>query len=418
MRSGAFAATDSHAITTKPPANYVPPPSLSNYTALSKSMIAMYNSTVGLIYESNEAGTSYGGHAYNKTYWINTDNELATWALWNNNHLSKSYRSYSAIINGTIQQYTKNYSLTAGNFYQVFWGVPLSTPQVLNNDNLIVKNSSSYIVNDEVHNSSVPLIYQDYANTLIIHCLNNYVRGNITGSFTDFKKAVSMWNGLGINDSAHNSTNGYSDYKIAVILFAAQVLNANITSNSNLSQMQEVLWRNFLPGVGVKTGYGPGHDNSTNTETNAFTLMAYNKALIRRVQSLQRVELKPQTEIKLRKGGHAEFNITYLLGGNQTIDLTAQNLPNGLVLPPIINFSAYDNATIPVSVFATRLAKIGITSVTLCMAGEHGWKATLKIRIDIVKRLIQDETLDVRFITLKFLHSLTMFYFHRGLMVV
>lgn len=383
--SNEYPIRSSYAISTSS-VMYTLPPYLPNYTALASSLISTYNSTVGLVYESNEGGNSTGGRPYNQTYWINNDNELAAWALWNNTLLPKSDRFYSANISATIQKYNDEYNLTAGNFYQVFWGVPLSSSQIQNNNNYVLHNMT-YALDDEIHNSSTNLIYQDYSNTLIVHCLNNYIEGNITGSIEDFTTAMNMWNGQGINDTANNgNSTGYADYKIAAVLFAAQVLNVNIASNSNLSKMQQVLWNNFLPGLGIKTGYGGGHDNSTNTEASAFTLMAYNKALIRRVQLLQRIKLSGHgKKISMKRNAAREFNIEYVSGGNQIIILeNATELPSGISLTNNITYLSYGQFNIAVNL-TTTLALPGTYPILLYVTGQDGWSASYLLTLTVRK---------------------------------
>ncbi len=238
-----------------------------------------FNQTVGLIFESEDTGIkTMGGlnYSHNQIYWIYSDNIIATWAL-------KPYESQmSAQINQTIQ----SYNLSQSNFFEVLFGKTIS----MNSSNAVqrvIKQPPNLVIMAEFHNSSTPLLWKKYGDTLIYQSLNLYLRGNRTGAEYYFDKAYKMWDGKGIYDlSTEKDIEGnYANYKLALILFASKVLDLNIV---NYTQIEDKLWSMQQSNGGITSLAKPDGNptGSANAETTALTLLPYNDDLISRMKNL------------------------------------------------------------------------------------------------------------------------------------
>ncbi len=298
-------------------------PTIIQLQGVANSLYSRYNSTLGLVYESNTAGNhSYSkNYQLNESYWIYNDNGQAIWALQN------YYPAISGAISSTIQYYTSSYHLPSPNYDEVFWGIA-STTKVYTADNVIVTNGTKYVILDEIHNGSgIFNNWQDYGNLVVVHSLNNYIHDNYTGALKDFYIGESKWNGVGINDAAVNASHPiYSDYKLAALIFDAKVLNV---WNTNMSAIENELWSHQINDSGIAVNYGNGANNSTNSETDALTLMAYNAFLIYKIQYSVLLEFGHQ-QLQFAKGHSRTFPLT-ISGQPQNVTLSYNaTLPNGV----------------------------------------------------------------------------------------
>ena len=96
-----------------------------------------------------------------------------------------------------------------------------------------------------------------------------------------------MWDTHGIVDKGFNATKPlYSDYKLAYLIFLSRVLD--ISNDTIITAIESALWKNQLANGGIavnyKGGATPGPINSTNSETDASVLMAYDWNLISKIQ--------------------------------------------------------------------------------------------------------------------------------------
>jgi len=145
----------------------------------------------------------------------------------------------------------------------------------------------NFVILDEIHNQTAKISYRKYENLLVIHSLNNYLRGNTTGAMEDFCQAIAMWDGTGIVDQA-NAAGAYSDYKLAYLIYAAHVLDV---WSPTLGTLEQSLWSHELSSGHMALNYGSsinsGVSKTFNAETDSATLLAYNPTLISRMQSLE-----------------------------------------------------------------------------------------------------------------------------------
>jgi hypothetical protein len=256
---------------------YYNPFSLTKVDSAINYLTDHYNPTVGLLFESEDTGIKNFGernYSHNQIYWVYSDNLIATWAL-------KPFNpQLSEMINQTIQ----SYNISKSHFFEVLFGKPIPM-NVSTAVYQIIEQHQDWIIMAEFHNSSTPLLWKNYSDTLIYQSLNLYIRGNRTGAEHYFYQAYEMWDGKGINDNATKTDGKYANFKLALILYTSKILDVNI---ENYTQIEDQLWSMQQDNGGITSladlnGYPIG---SANTETTAMTLLLYNDELISMIQNL------------------------------------------------------------------------------------------------------------------------------------
>lgn len=232
-----------------------------------------FNEAKGLVYESDDKGTrTINGvdYSHNKTFWVYSDN-LATWAL-------KPYEPQTSQINQTI----RSSALQPSRLFEVLFGKPIpsniSTPV-----QLVLEQQSDGIIMVEIHNTSTPLLRDQYGDTLIYQSLNEHLRGNRSEAEYYFYKAYQMWDGKGINDLATLEDGAYANYKLALVLYASKVLGLAIP---NYNRIEEKLWsmQQIDGGITSLADMNGNPQGSANAETTALALLPYNDKLISKMR--------------------------------------------------------------------------------------------------------------------------------------
>jgi len=263
-------------------------PSLSIIDKAADYLLSHFNDTVGLIYESEDPGVvNVNGMLYyhNQTYFIYNDNLLATWAL-------KPFNSY---VSNRINETIKSYNLPPSGMVEVLFGFEIPT-NISVGEKLVVEQHPDRVIMAEFHNSSTSLLWEEYGDTLIYQCLNEYLRGNMTASLGYFNEAYKKWDDKGIYDLATETDHTYANYKLALILYAFKVLNLSETEYSNITKIEDKLWSMQNPTTGGITSLADLDGKpigSANAETTAMALLPYNEELISRMRSLFGAYKKP-----------------------------------------------------------------------------------------------------------------------------
>ena len=352
-------------------------PTQNQLSELAKSLNSRYNSTVGLVFESTTAGTHSFSPDYhlNQTFWIWNDNAQAVWAL------QGYYPAISTAINATIQHYVSEYNLPSPNYDEVFWGSGATT-QIHTADNAVVTDGTKFVILAEIHNEAgIFGNWQQYENLVIVHSLNNYINNNYTGAIADFRLAEKMWNGQGMVDTTVNIANPvYSSYKLAAIIFDAKVLNI---WNTNMTAIQNELWSHQTSTGGIRTGYGSGEIasqvNSTNSETDSLTLMAYNANLISRIQYPVQLTSTVQS-LAIKRGSSTTFNVIGM-GDDQNLTLSSGKLPTGIQLSFSKNTAVGISNIVTVKV--TSSATRGTHPITITATGQDTKKGSVSVSLTV-----------------------------------
>ncbi|MCL5316755.1 MAG: hypothetical protein M1503_00615 [Thaumarchaeota archaeon] len=205
---------------------------------------------------------------------------MASWAL-------KPYDAkLSCRINETIHSYTNQSS----GFFEVLFGYPVSE-DMRGANQLVVSQNSGWVVMAEFHNSSsTRLSWRIYGDTLIYQSLNEYLKGNRIAANQYFEEAYRMFDGKGVNDLATKTDGKYATYKLALLLYAAKILNYPTLSGENNQSYKDIenrLWslQQQNGGITSLSDLNGKPVGSANTETTAITLLQYNNELIARMHS-------------------------------------------------------------------------------------------------------------------------------------
>lgn len=236
-----------------------------------------FNEKLGLTYESEDMGiqTISGlNYSHNQIYYLYSDNLLVTWAI----------KPYELQISNKINQTIRSYNIPESRFFEVLFGKPIPT-NISTGVQLVIEQYADKIIMVEFHNSSTPLLWEQYGDTLIYQSLNMYLRGNMTGAEYYFNKAYRMWDGKGIYDFTTQKDGIYANYKLALILYASKVLSLPI---GNYTQIEERLWsmQQVNGGITSLADLNGNSIGSANTETTAMALLPYNDELILRMRAL------------------------------------------------------------------------------------------------------------------------------------
>ena len=239
-----------------------------------------YNSTLGLCSEVyGNSGNSLGFPG--QVFWIITDNLFAYYALQPYN------KTISDVIKNQIEAYATNYSLpTDLNGLPVSFKhepilgdeLPAGAPHGYNLYNLTQKDS--YLVATEVDNGSVWPDWMNYSDELAWMGMSFLNGGDAIDAMVCYNNMMSMWDGFGFADAAHNNTKApqygcYEPFKLALAIILRQRLKLPKPSQENT--MEDILAACQGPDGGIATGYDKNLSTAghvKNTETTALVVIA------------------------------------------------------------------------------------------------------------------------------------------------
>jgi hypothetical protein len=220
--------------------------------------VNQFNSTVGLVRESPDG-------SLRRNFWLLSDNLIATHVL------AKNYPGMAAQINQTLEKF----GIYSDGLHEALFGavikLPPYTPIVK-----VVENDSA-LVEVEVRSNATGQLQPDwtrYADLLIYGALSTHNDGNDQLAIYYFNRALNMWNGAGLWDLPNQQDGFYTTHKLALLMYAADVLNQVIPFRSTLENR---LWQFQRTDGGIRSHY-LGNLTSTreaNGETAGIVLLAY-----------------------------------------------------------------------------------------------------------------------------------------------
>jgi hypothetical protein len=236
-----------------------------------------FNEAIGLICESEDEGirTIDGvNYSHNQIYYLYSDNLLSTWAL----------RPYETQISNRTNQTILSYEIPQSGLFEVLFGTTVPV-NISTGSQLVIRQYADKIIMAEFHNSSTPLLWEQYGDTLIYQSLNAFLKGNRAAAEYYFNQSVTMWDGKGIYDLSTQKDGKYANYKLALILYASRVLNLKI---EDFTRIEERLWNMQQTNGGITSlaDLNGNPTGSANAETTAIALLPYNSELISHMQSL------------------------------------------------------------------------------------------------------------------------------------
>ena len=244
-----------------------PPPTPSGYRYLEDNL----NSSLNLIRESPDTGTPQ-----DKTYYLVTDNFLASYAL-------KSYDpELSAKLMSTIIQ---TYGYQHDHYIGILFGNSTIEPIYTVTTEPIKDNDDVYHIKTEKVTSTVMKDYKEYLDRLCYEALWNAYRGNVSEANTLYNEAKQMLDrsdGKGFEDKVFDPVKKeYGTYKLAVFYYTAKALGKLDTLEFK-DKLLSTIYALQAPNGGFYTCYKYDdngklqHPCSTNTETTSLVLIALN----------------------------------------------------------------------------------------------------------------------------------------------
>ncbi len=234
------------------------PPLQSHLLRLEKFLANQFNSTVGLVRESPDGSIG-------RDFWLLSDNLIARHVL------AKDYPSIAAQINQTMRKF----GIFADGLHEALFGtviqLPPYTPTIK-----VVENDSS-LVKVEVRSNSTGKLQPDwtrYADLLVYGALSAHNGGNDQLADYYFSRALEMWNGAGLWDLPTQEDGFYTTHKLALLMYAADVLNQTIPFRPTL---EDRVWQLQRDDGGIRSHYlgNLTSNREANSETAGLVLLAY-----------------------------------------------------------------------------------------------------------------------------------------------
>jgi hypothetical protein len=253
----------------------ITPPKSSNQSRLDRTInyfALNYSPTTGLITE-----TPHG-----TTYWLYSDNYLATLAIQRYNPNNSTTSSFAPALDAALGSYLA--TLPSGFEVSQYTALNSTSASFSCSDNYTlgwtsgaksVTGPTPATMMTTVNDGSPSCSSQNYADILFLQALWFNRFGNSTAAASYYNKAASDFDGKGFVDLAYDGT-VYQTYKLALYVYASSCLGQ--TSGSNYSTATKLLYSMQDNSTGgFYTGYNAqlSHSNtSVNTETTALAALA------------------------------------------------------------------------------------------------------------------------------------------------
>ena len=205
------------------------------------------------------------------TYYLYSDNFLASLILWN-----------YAPSNSTLTSMAQNIAKTMQTYLSGYVPNPINQWMVLTHSVFAFNASADFILTSvngatiltTQNNQSGYLLPTNYADVAFQQAIYYHLLGNNTGATNAYQQGVADWDGKGFVDCA-NPAGNYATYKLALYIYCSKLLGQSLQYPSALSTLQAM--QNESSG-GFWTTYNSNLQpiSGTNTETTATAILALN----------------------------------------------------------------------------------------------------------------------------------------------
>jgi len=254
-------------------------------------LVSHYNSSLGLIYESEDTGVSWLKNEYpdfnlhySQIYWLYSDNLFSSLAL----------APWAPEIAANISRTIASYHVPPSGVFEAVNGSVIGANKAANN--IIIKRTSTYAILIRIQNGSLTGADWYYAGEATYRALSFYNEGHAQIAANWLNHVFDMWNGTCLADDgtkpaptplngAPTDANYCDQFKIGLALFAAKVLNINYTQ---IPSMEHFLWtaQNELGGIRSLTQNGIPL-GTANCESTSLALLQFNSVLIQKLRDQQ-----------------------------------------------------------------------------------------------------------------------------------
>jgi hypothetical protein len=240
-----------------------------------KAMKFLENSYNPILHLIPESSTS-------KTYWMVSDNLLASYALRDYN------QTMSKEITSTLKAFSVCYNLPLDSRgimvsfrHEALIGEVLPS-QFYTSQNYSLLNSSYYSIYTEVDNGTLMTDWTDYADLLALRGISDFNKGNINESTDCYNLMMAKWDGLGFADKAFQNNSLYSTYMLGLATILANKLGiSNVTVNNQIETVIDACQIKEGNEIGgIRTDYAVNETSIVplglaNTETTSIIAIAY-----------------------------------------------------------------------------------------------------------------------------------------------
>jgi hypothetical protein len=227
---------------------------------LEKFLADQFDRNSGLVRESPD-------NTINRTYWLLSDNLVAAHVLRTN------YPDIAVSINASLHEY----GVFEDGLHEALFGgvirIPPYTPIVgtVHQDPLILveerSNATGSLQND----------WTLYADLLTYGALSSYNAGHFDDAVYYFSRVKEMWNEAGVWDKPTQLDGFYTTHKLALLMYAADLLNQTLPFRDILEQR---IWMFQREDGGIRSHYlgNLTSNREANSETAGLVLLAYQYA--------------------------------------------------------------------------------------------------------------------------------------------
>jgi hypothetical protein len=252
-------------------AQTVDPQLQSRLSKLEDFLANQFNATVGLVRESPDNSISLD-------YWLLSDNLIAMHVL------AKDHPDIAARINQSMQKF----GIFTDGLHEALFGGIIPLPPYTPIDKTV--ENDSYVVNVEVRSNVTGKLQPDwteYADLSIYAALSAHNAGDDQLAVYYFNRALQMWNGAGLWDLPTQEDGFYSTYKLALLMYAGDMLNQTIPYRGTL---EDHIWLFQRADGGIRSHYLGNLTSSreANSETAGLVLLAYQDKIQKDMLQAQR----------------------------------------------------------------------------------------------------------------------------------
>jgi hypothetical protein len=208
------------------------------------------------------------GSPQDKTYWLATDNVLASYAL----------KTFDPELSKNLMLSIDKYGYQHDHYIEILFGITNIEPvYAVDGYKTISKTDGYQIITDNLTGHRMD-DYQQYFDKLCYEILWEAYTGNRTGAESNYNLALAIWDKKGFVDKA-TPPNNYDTYKLALFYYTSRILGKLDTLPFKETLLNTINSLRASNG-GFQTSYY--YDNkeelqsqsSTNTETTSLVLIA------------------------------------------------------------------------------------------------------------------------------------------------
>jgi hypothetical protein len=271
-----------------------------------------FNGTVGLVRESPDPPLT-------KNYWLLSDNLIATHVL-QDPVLGVNYPDKAAQINQTMQKY----GIFTDGLHEALFGSVIQFPPYTPVFKVVEKNDS-FLVEVEVRSNSTGNLQPDwtnYADLLIYGALSAHNAGNDPKAIYYFNRALNMWNDAGLWDWPTQHDGFYATYKLALLMYTADILNQTIPYRADLEAR---IWQFQRDDGGIRAFYlgNMTSNREANSETAGLVLLAYQYKMHKEVTIFNKAQENYTSEVEQESQARTQLTQETIIAAIAAMALTA-----------------------------------------------------------------------------------------------